>query len=135
MSRLTGTCAAGKGIGELHGGIAADGMTDNGDRLPIVAVTANGLIRYTAPAHVGVSALLGRDAAAVNALRQFVHAPIDRGDQTIKQIGASVNGGRGLFGASSRDEAGRDQGRRDTACGISEDVFGSNHRALRFGTV
>ena len=39
-----------KRFGELHGGIAADGMTDNGDRLGVAVVIADGLIGYTAPA-------------------------------------------------------------------------------------
>ena len=119
-------------FGELHGGIAADGMADDGDRLGIAAVIGDGLSGDRAPSRIALD--IGGDAGAIDALRELIHAPIDHADEATEHISAAVNGGRGLFGASSRDDAGRDQGRRDTACGISEDVFGSNHKLLRFGT-
>ena len=96
-------------LGELNSGITADRMPHNGNRLRVAAVIADRLIGHTTPARVGV--VVGRDAAAINALRQFIHAPIDLWDQTVEQISAAANG---LLGLSSRVETcGYDDRRHD----------------------
>ena len=79
-------------FGEFHCGVAADGMADNGDRLGVAAVIVDRLIGDTAPIEVGAD--VGRNAAAADALCQFVHAPIDQADQATEQIGAPVRLGR-----------------------------------------
>ena len=70
-------------------------------------------VTFIDPSHAYVSseAQVGRDAAAINALRQFIHAPIDLWDQTVEQISAAANG---LLGLSSRVETcGYDDRRHD----------------------
>ena len=61
--------------GKCHGGIAADGMADNGDRFGVAAVIADCLIGDYGPHQLGVDVY--RDTGPVDALRQFVHAPIN----------------------------------------------------------
>ena len=77
-------------------------MADDADRRRVAAVIGDGLVGDIAPAQMGAD--VGRHAAAVDAPRQFVHAPIDRADQAAEQIGASARTGRrfgrrGLAGA------------------------------------
>ena len=92
---------------EFNGGIAADRMADDSDWLRVPTIIGNGLIGDTAPAGVGVVAR--RDTAAIDALRQFVHAPIDLRDQPIEQIGASAHC---LLGLSPRVDTCRKDDRR-----------------------
>ena len=109
-------------FGKLNGGIAADRVTDNGDRLRVVTVVVDGLVGDAAPAHVRIG---GRqDAAAIDALRELVHAPIDCGNQTVEQIGASVHMLSGLLlGRAGRNEADNDRdGGQD-----SGDMLDFNH--------
>src|SRR5215469_4355647 len=65
-------------LSELNSGIAADRMANYRDRLGIAAIIANRLIGHASPAGMGICAR--RDAATIDALRQFVHAPINRGN-------------------------------------------------------
>ena len=105
-------------LGKFHGGIAADGMADNGDRLGVAAVIVDGLIGDSTPDQVGVD--VGRDAGAADALRQFVHAPIDQADQASEQIGACVRFGARRFGRrglAGTDKASCDQERCDDMLG------------------
>ncbi len=124
-------------FGEFHGGIAADGMADHGDRLGVAAVIADRLIGDRRATRMGVD--VGRDAGAVDAPRQFVHAPIDQADQAAEQIGAAVHG-RDFFAGARRAEqrrgfAGCDHGRRDHERRNDDgDIFGSNHAVLIFNS-
>src|SRR6516165_12342206 len=105
-------------FGKIHGGVAADGMADRGDRLRVAAVVADRLVRHAAPHQVGIDVCLY--AGAVDARGKFVHPPIDQADQTAKQVGAAVRlGGSGLVGGGS-GEARCDQD--------SGNVPDSNHR-------
>ena len=70
-------------LGKFHGGIAAYGMADSGDRLGVAAVVADCLIGDTAPHKVGTDVC--RYAGAVDALSQLVHAPIDKIDHAAEQ--------------------------------------------------
>jgi hypothetical protein len=116
MSRLTGTMRSLEMLGKFHGGIAAYGMADSGDRLGVAAVVADCLIGDTAPHKVGTDVC--RDPGAVDAPRQLIHPPIDKVDHTAKQIGAAVRfGRRGLGGGTG-------EARYDQYYG---DVSGLNH--------
>ena len=83
-------------LGEFHGGIAAYGMADRGDRLGVAAVVADRLVGYRAPHEVGTDVC--RYASVVDALGQLVHPPVYNVDHAAEQIGAPVRFGRGNLG-------------------------------------
>ena len=63
------------------------------------------------------------DAGAVDALRQFVHAPIDQADQATEKIGAAARFGTRRFGR--RGMAGTDKAScHQQGC---DDMLGLNH--------
>jgi len=109
----------GEAFGKCHGGIAAQGVTDNGNRFGVAAVIVNCLICDPSPYQVGVDGC--RDPRAVNALRQFVHAPIKHADKASEEVSASAGLDRlgsawrlePRRGFASTDEAHRDQDSRD----------------------
>ena len=88
-------------LGEFHGGIAAYGMADSGDRLGVAAVVADCLVGYRAPREVGIDVC--RYASVVDALGQLVHPPVYNVDHAAEQIGAPMRFGRGNLG---RDNGG-----------------------------
>ena len=83
-------------LGKFQGGITADGMANNGDRLGVAPVIADRLIGDLAPSQMRADICC--DAAAVDALRQLIHAPIDEADQAAEKIGAAVRFGTRRFG-------------------------------------
>ena len=69
-------------FGEFHRGVAADGMTDDGDRLGITAVIVDRLRGDAAPDQMRIDR--GGDAGAGDAFCQLVHAPVDQADQATE---------------------------------------------------